>query len=226
MLYAYAIITLPPTPKTMTSLALNPAHQLSSAAALDALYGTPNPNSLAKEVAYLHPHYRKFVEAAPFVSLATVGAGGLDASPRGDAPGFVRVHDERTLLIPDRRGNNRIDSLKNLVSDPRIALLFLIPGVAETLRVNGRARITVDPALLATFAVDEKAPRSVIVVTAESVYTQCPKALVRSRLWDAHLHVDESSLPSSGTIMKSLQKGFDGETYDRDYPQRLKETIY
>jgi uncharacterized protein len=157
---------------------------------------------------------------------STSGPEGLDCTPRGDPPGFVRVVDSRTVMLPDRRGNNRIDSLRNIVRDPRIALLFLIPGVGRTLRINGRAAISIDRELCASFAMEGKVPRSVIVVTAESVYTQCPKALVRSRLWDARLHVDESSLPSSGTIMKSLQKGFDGETYDRDYPQRLKETIY
>ena len=215
----------------MTPLALNPAHQLTSAAALDALYGTPNPNSIAKEVAYLHPHYRKFVEAAPFFSLATVGADGLDCSPRGDAPGFVRVHDEHTLLIPDRRGNNRIDSLKNLVADPRIALLFLIPGVAETLRINGRARITVDPVLLASFAVDDKPPRSVIVVDIDTVYFQCARALVRSRLWDAAAQISRSALPSTGTLIadigRAVHKGeFDGPGYDREQDTRVAASLY
>ncbi len=215
----------------MTSLALDPAHQLTSAAALDTLYGTPNPNSLAKEVPYLHPHYRKFVEAAPFVALATVGAGGLDASPRGDAPGFVRVHDERTLLIPDRRGNNRIDSLKNLIADPRIALLFLIPGIAETLRVNGRARITVDPALLAAFAVGDKAPRSVIVVDIETVYFQCSRALVRSRLWEPSAQISRSTLPSTGTLIADIGRshhggGFDGIAYDREQDARVAASLY
>ncbi|MDP1753262.1 MAG: pyridoxamine 5'-phosphate oxidase family protein, partial [Reyranella sp.] len=138
----------------------------------------------------------------------------------------VRVVDSRTVMLPDRRGNNRIDSLHNIVRDPRIALLFLIPGVGRTLRINGRAAISINADLCASFTLEGKVPRSVIVVTAESVYTQCPKALVRSRLWDPSLHLDESSLPSSGTIMKSLQAGFDGDTYDRDYPRHLKETIY
>src|SRR5262249_25406251 len=151
---------------------------------------------------------------------------GLDCTPRGDPPGFVRVADGRTVMLPDRRGNNRIDSLRNIVRDPRIALLFLIPGENRTLRINGRAAISIDPDLCASFAMGGKLPRSVIIVTAERVYTQCPKAFVRSRLWDAGQHVDARSLPSSGTIMKSLQKGFDAEAYDRDYPQRLKETIY
>jgi len=199
---------------------------VTSEAQLDALYGQPAGPAVIKEIDHISEHYRRFIEISPFVILATSGPEGLDCTPRGDPPGFVRVVDSRTVLLPDRRGNNRIDSLRNIVRDPRVALLFLIPGVGRTLRINGRAAISIDPDLCASFAMDGKVPRSVIVVTAERVYTQCPKALVRSRLWDARLHVDESSLPSSGTIMKSLQKGFDGETYDRDYPQRLKETIY
>jgi uncharacterized protein len=215
----------------MTPFPLDPAHQLTSAAALDALYGTPNANSIAKEVAYLHPHYRKFVEAAPFFSLATVGPDGLDCSPRGDAPGFVRVHDEYTLLIPDRRGNNRVDSLKNLMADSRIALLFLIPGIAETLRINGRARLTVDPALLASFAVDDKPPRSVIVVDIETVYFQCSRALVRSHLWDAAAQISRSALPSTGTLIadigQAVHKGaFDGAGYDREQDERVASSLY
>jgi len=199
---------------------------VTSEAQLEAIYGQPAGPAVIKEIDHISEHYRRFIEASPFVVLATSGPEGLDCTPRGDPPGFVRVVDARTVMLPDRRGNNRIDSLRNIVRDPRIALLFLIPGVGRTLRINGRAAINIDRDLCASFAMEGKVPRSVIVVTAESVYTQCPKALVRSRLWDAALHVDESSLPSSGTIMKSLQQGFDGEAYDRNYPQRLKETIY
>ena len=209
------------------TLPLDPAHLITSAAALEALYGAPNPNSLAKEVPFLHPHYRTFLEAAPFVSIATVGPGGMDCSPRGDAPGFVRAHDEKTVMIPDRRGNNRIDTLKNLVADPRIGLLFLIPGVGETLRIHGRARISIDPALLATFAVDGKPPRSVIVVDIETVYFQCSRALVRSRLWDAAAQVARGALPSTGTLIADIgQGGFDGAQYDRELDQRVAETLY
>src|SRR5438045_9243889 len=199
---------------------------VTSEAQLEAIYGQPAGPSVIKEIGHISEPYRRFIEASPFVSLATSGPEGLDCTPRGDPAGFVRVVDQRTVMLPDRRGNNRIDSLRNIVRDPRIALLFLIPGVGRTLRINGRAAISIDRELCASFAMEGKVPRSVIIVTAENVYTQCPKALVRSRLWDARLHLDESSLPSSGTIMKSLQKGFDGEAYDRDYPQRLKETIY
>jgi PPOX class probable FMN-dependent enzyme len=136
---------------------------------LDAIYGAPNEASLVKEVDRVIPAYRALIEASPFAVLATSGPEGLDCSPRGDRPGFVRVQDERTLLVPDRRGNNRIDSLRNIVRDPRTALLFLIPGAGTTLRVNGRAHVSLDPALLASFAVDERAPRSVIVLAVEAV---------------------------------------------------------
>lgn len=195
-------------------------------AELDALYGKPVGAAVIKEIGHISEHYRRFIEVSPFVVLATAGPEGLDCTPRGDPAGFVRVVDERTVMLPDRRGNNRIDSLRNIVRDPRIALLFLIPGIGRTLRINGRAVISVDPDLCASFTMEGKVPRSVIVVTAESVYTQCPKALVRSRLWDPSLHLAENALPSSGTMMKALQAGFDADTYDREYPQRLKETIY
>jgi hypothetical protein len=148
-------------------------------------------------------------------------------SPRGDPAGFVVVEDERTLLIPDRRGNNRADSLNNLIADPRIALLFLIPGVGETLRVNGRAEISIDPALLERFPAQGKLPRSVIVVHVERVYFQCPKALVRSDLWNPAKHVERRSLPSSGTILGDISRGrIDGPEWDAAYPERLKATIY
>ena len=199
---------------------------VTSEAELEALYGKPAGAAVIKEIDHISDHYRRFIEASPFVVLATSGPEGLDCTPRGDPAGFVRVVDSHTVMLPDRRGNNRIDSLRNIVRDPRVALLFLIPGIGRTLRINGRAAISIDAELCSSFIMEGKVPRSVIVITAERVYTQCPKALVRSRLWDASLHVAESSLPSSGTIMKALQQGFDGDAYDRDYPQRLKETIY
>jgi len=199
---------------------------VTSEAELEAIYGQPAGPAVIKEIDHISEHYRRFIETSPFVVLATAGPEGLDCTPRGDPPGFVRVVDSRTVMLPDRRGNNRIDSLRNIVRDPRIALLFLIPGVGRTLRINGRAKISVDPALCESFTMEGKLPRSVIVVTAERVYTQCPKALVRSHLWDPSRHVAESSLPSSGTMMKALQQDFDAEAYDRNYPQRLKETIY
>ena len=200
---------------------------LTDATALRELYGQPSEGAIAKEIDYVHPHYRAMIEASPFMVMATSGPDGLDVSPRGDPPGFVVVHDEKTLLIPDRRGNNRADSLNNLVADPRIALLFLIPGVGETLRVNGRAEICVDPAMLERFPAQGKLPRSVIVVHVERVYFQCPKALVRSDLWNPAKHVERRSLPSSGTILADITSGrVGGAEYDAAYPERLKATIY
>jgi PPOX class probable FMN-dependent enzyme len=200
---------------------------LTDAAALRELYGEPLEAAITKEIDYVHPHYRAMIEASPFMVMATSGPDGLDVSPRGDPPGFVTVADERTLLIPDRRGNNRADSLNNLIADPRIALLFLIPGVGETLRVNGRAEISIDPALLERFPAQGKLPRSVIVVHVERVYFQCPKALVRSDLWNPTKHVERRSLPSSGTILGDISRGrIGGPEWDAAYPERLKATIY
>jgi len=202
-------------------------HRVTTAAQLDALYGAPVATSLAKEIDYISDHYRAFVEKSPFLVLATCGPEGLDCSPRGDPPGFVRVLDEKTLLIPDRRGNNRIDTLSNLIRDPRVSLLFLIPGVGETLRINGRAEIVTDPALLASFAMQGKEPRSVLVVTAERVYFQCQKALARSKLWSAEAQIPRGDLPTAGQIVQALSRDdFDGAAYDRAYPERMKKTIY
>ena len=200
---------------------------LNDAAALRELYGEPSDGAIAKEIDYVHPYYRAMIEASPFVVMATSGPDGLDVSPRGDPPGFVVVADERTLMIPDRRGNNRADSLNNLIADPRIALLFLIPGVGETLRVNGRAAISVDPELCARFPAQGKLPRSVVVVHVERVYFQCPKALVRSDLWNPAKHVERRTLPSTGTILADITRGrVGGADYDAAYPERLKATIY
>lgn len=202
-------------------------HFITRTEQLEAIYGTPVEAAVLKERPALTPEYRPFIELAPFLVLATAGPEGLDCSPRGDAPGFVRIIDDKTLAVPDRRGNNRIDSLRNIVRDPRVALIFLVPGVGETLRVNGRARISVEPALLESFIVDGKAPRSVLLVTIETVYFQCTKALVRSHLWDAARHVERKRLPSTGAILAAISKGgFDGEAYDKAYPERLKQTLY
>lgn len=202
-------------------------HTVTTIEALEALYDTPLPNAILKEIDHVNAPYRALIEAAPFVVIATGGTDGLDCSPRGDPAGFVRVADEKTLLIPDRRGNNRIDSLRNLIVDPRIALLFMIPGCDETLRVNGRAVISTDPALTGSFRLENKTPRVVLVVTVERVYFQCPKALVRSRLWDPARQVDRRSLPSSGAILAACSQGrVDADEHDRTYPERQKATLY
>lgn len=206
---------------------LDPAHLISDAAALKDLYGEPGEASIKKEVDHVHPHYRAFIEAAPFAMVATAGPGGLDASPRGDPAGFVVVEDEKTLLLPDRRGNNRIDTLRNVLTDPRIALLFLVPGVGETLRVNGTARISVEPALLARFEMDGKLPRSVLVIDVQTVFFQCSRALLRSKLWDPQTQVPRSALPSTGRILADLSSGtIDGVAYDRELPARAASTLY
>ena len=202
-------------------------HTVTTTADLEAMYAQPMENSLLKELDHIGPHYRALIESSPFVALATVGPEGLDCSPRGDAAGFVRIKDERTLLIPDRRGNNRLDTLRNIVRDPRVALLFLIPGVSETMRVNGRAAISTDPELCESFKVDGKAPRCVIVVTVERAYFQCAKAIVRSKLWDPAMHIPRSKLESTGAMVAALTKGkVDAETYDREAPARIKAHLY
>jgi uncharacterized protein len=202
-------------------------HRITTLDQLDRLYGEPVPAAIIKEIDYISEHYRAFIDKSPFVVVATVGPEGLDCSPRGDPAGFVRVRDAKTVLIPDRRGNNRIDSLRNIVRDPRISLLFMIPGVGNTLRINGHAEISSDPELLATFAVNGKLPRTVLIVSVERIYTQCPKALVRSRLWSQDAQISRAELPSAGQMLESLSKGaIDGAEYDQAYPQRLKETIY
>jgi uncharacterized protein len=194
---------------------------------LEAVYGEINKGSLLKETDRVVPEYRAFIEAAPFVALATRGPEGLDCSPRGDGPGFVRVQDAKSLLLPDRRGNNRIDSLRNIVRDPSVALLFLIPGIGETLRVNGRARISVEPSLLESFAIDGKAPKSVITITVEAVYFQCARAILRSELWNPQKHVARGSLPSAGQILAALSNNqVGGEAYDKELPERQRTTLY
>ena len=203
-------------------------HSITSLAALEALYDqSPAEASILKETDRIVPVYRALIEASPFTALATRGPEGLDCSPRGDGPGFIRVRDDRTLLLPDQRGNNRIDSLRNIVRDPQVALLFLIPGLGETLRVNGRAAISVEPVLLESFSVDGKAPKSVLVIAVEAVYFQCARAIARSDLWNPHKHVARSALPSAGQILAALSRsGFDGEAYDRAWPARQQATLY
>ena len=202
-------------------------HRITSIEELDALYGAPDEAAVIKEIDHISDHYRAFIDKAPFVVIATVGPEGLDCSPRGDPAGFVRVVDRKTVMIPDRRGNNRVDALRNIVRDPRCSLLFLIPGVGNTLRINGTAEIINDPALNESFAFNGRLPQTVLKITADRVYFQCPKALVRSRLWDKDAQIARSELPSSGEILEALTQGkFDGKTYDAGYPKRQAETLY
>lgn len=201
--------------------------RISTIAELEALYGQPGEAALVKVTDRVIPEYAAFIAASPFVALATCGQEGLDCSPRGDLPGFVRIVDDRTLMLPDRRGNNRIDSLRNIIEDGRVGLLFLVPGSGTTLRVNGTARISVDPDLCASFAVDGKAPRSVIVISVAQVYFQCARAIHRSRLWDPESRVDPASLPSPGQILAvTSRQRIDGETYDAEWPDRARKTMW
>jgi PPOX class probable FMN-dependent enzyme len=207
---------------------VNQDHLIRSTAELEKLYSdAPYGPAVFKEADRITPQYRKLIEATPFAVLATCGPEGLDCSPRGDPPGFVRVADEHTLLIPDRRGNNRIDSLRNLVRDPRVSLLFLIPGVGETMRVNGRAVISTDPKLTESFVFNGKTPKCVLVVTVERAYFQCTKAIIRSKLWDPATRVDRKTLPTPGSILAELTDGkMGGPEHDRLAPERIKQTIY
>lgn len=200
---------------------------VTSVAQLEALYGAPSRTAAAKEIDHISAGYRKLIEAAPFIALATSGPEGLDCSPKGDAAGFVAVLDDKTLAIPDRPGNNRLDGLRNIIRDPRVAILFLIPGVGETLRVNGRAQISIETALLQRFAVNGKLPPSVILVHVESIYFHCSKAIIRSKLWDKESKRDRKSLPSTGTLIAELTDGvLGGEAFDRELPERLKARLY
>lgn len=194
---------------------------------LDALYGQPGEASLVKVADRVTPEYRAFMDVAPFCALATVGPEGLDCSPRGDVAGFVRVADDHTLMMPDRRGNNRIDSLRNIVRDPRVALMFLVPGNGNAIRVNGRAHISTDPGLLDSFAVEGTAPRSVIVIEVEALYFQCARAIVRSDLWNPEKHVAPDTLPTPGRILAAMTDDrVGGDPYDAAWAGRAKKTLW
>lgn len=203
-------------------------HEITTLEALEALYQpAPVAASTVKVADHITPHYARLIQASPFVALATCGPEGLDCSPRGDQPGFVRIADRKTLMLPDRRGNNRIDSLRNIVRDPRVALLFLIPGSGTTFRVNGRAVLSADPDLLASFAVDGKPPRTVIVLTVEEAYFQCARAIVRSGLWKPESQVDPKALPSAGAMLAAVTDGaVGGDDYDRAWPERAAKSLW
>jgi PPOX class probable FMN-dependent enzyme len=194
---------------------------------LEAIYGVTNDASTVKVADHVTPLYRVFIEKAPFAALATIGPEGIDCSPRGDLPGFVRVHDAKTLMLPDRRGNNRVDSLRNIVRDPRVSLMFLIPGSGNAIRVNGRAHLSVDAELLASFKVDGKAPRSVMVMAVDEIYFQCARAIVRSDLWNPDKRVDPRTLPTPGQILAEMSENkVGGEDYDRAWPARAAATMW
>jgi uncharacterized protein len=194
---------------------------------LEALYGQPGKASLVKEVDHIIPEYAAFIAASPFVALATVGPEGMDCSPRGDLANVVRIADEKTVMLPDRHGNNRMDSLRNIIRDGRVALLFLVPGSTTAMRINGRAMISVDPDLCASFAVDGKAARSVTVVTVQSVYFQCARAIKRSNLWDRERQSLAEGLPTPGQMLAGTSRGdIDAAAYDAEWQVRAAKTMW
>lgn len=204
-------------------------HTITTLSELEALFGPVGSASRHKETDFLHPLYQQWINASPFAVLATSGADGLDASPRGDPAPLVTIVDPHTLWLPERRGNNRVDSLKNILHDPRVALLFMIPCVGETLRVNGRARILVAPELLQQLAMQGTPPTCVIEITVESVFFQCARALARSQLWQAG--TPRAEVPSAGSILAALtaslgDEAMDGAKYDSELPARQRSTLY
>jgi PPOX class probable FMN-dependent enzyme len=209
-----------PSPETLMS-----DHVVTNVEQLEALYDAVNPVSVKKETAFLTPAYRAWIERAPFFAIASVAEGGLDCSPRGDEVGSLfEVLDDRTIAFPDRRGNNRLDTLRNIVADPRVALLFLVPGITECVRINGRAEITTDPALIARFDREGKRPVTVVRVAIDAVYFQCARALKRSALWT----VPEArpDVPTAGQMTKSAVADFDAAAYDAELDARQAKTLY
>jgi PPOX class probable FMN-dependent enzyme len=203
---------------------------LTTIAALEAIYGRledVGEASTAKVVDHLIPPYRAYIEASPFVALATIGSEGIDCSPRGDRGQVVKIQDERTLLLPDRRGNNRIDSLRNIVRNPSVALMFLLPGSGTTFRINGHAHISIDPELLASLAAEGKAPRTVIVIEIVEAYFQCARAIVRSELWNPARFHAPGSLPTPGDVLAMMSEGRVGGTkYDEAWPARAAASLW
>ena len=200
---------------------------ITSIAELEALYGTPGPASMEKVAGRITPDYAAIIQAAPFLALATVGPEGLDCSPRGDSHGLVRIHDETTLLLPDRRGNDRIDSLRNILRDGRVALMFLVPGSGNALRVNGRAGISAEAGLLESFAVQGRRPRSVVVFTVEEIYFQCARAIIRAGLWDTASQARALGLPTPGRILANMTAGaVGGAQYDEEWPARAAASMW
>ncbi|MFT5503367.1 MAG: PPOX class probable FMN-dependent enzyme [Gammaproteobacteria bacterium] len=207
-----------------------PTRKIQTLDQLEQFYGPVSDRSIWKEIDFINCHYQKFIEASPFLILASHGPKGVDVSPRGDPAGFVRVVDGKTILLPDRRGNNRLDSIRNIIQNPSVGIIFLIPNVAETIRVSGQAEIIVEPALLESFSIKNKPATSIISVTIEKAYYQCQKAIARSGLWDPSKHIDRKQLPSAGDMAQHFSDlqgvDFDGAEYDRNYENHMKNTIY
>lgn len=200
---------------------------ITTIAELEEIYGQPTKAATIKVLNQLSPSYKRFILASPFIAMASVGPKGLDCSPRGDQQNVVRIADEKTLLMPDWRGNNRIDTLRNIVSDPRIALMFLVPGSNTVLRINGRAIVTADKDICAQFEVDAKHPRTVIAIDIGEVYFQCARAVKRARLWDPTTHIDSKNLPTPGDMLTEASNGdFDGKSYDKNWSERAAKTMW
>ena len=202
------------------------ANVLGSTQELEAHLGDVSARALVKEIDHVSPLYAEYIKASPFVVLASVGPEGVDTSPRGDAAGFVEIVSTKKLMLPERRGNNRADTLRNIVRDPRVSLLFLIPGVGETLRVIGDARVIADKTLCGQFTVQNKPARFVIEVNVKAVYFQCQKAFARSKLWSSEAQVSRGQLPTAGELIKAFDADFDAKTYDEGYSEYMKETMY
>lgn len=218
-------MTAPPTFAAATDADADDV--IGSLEALEARLAQPSPAALRKVSPTIHPLYRRMIEASPFAILATSGPGGLDASPRGDPAGFITVADDKTLWLPERRGNHRADSLRNLVADPRLALLLLVPGLGETLRINGRGRLRTAPALLERFSMQGRPPFCVIEISVAEVYFQCARAILRSGLWQPAPSREALGLPTAGEILTAMTRGeFDGQAYDRELPARQRATLY
>lgn len=194
---------------------------------LQALFGSVGEASLRKESSTLHPKYKSWIKKSPFAVLATNGAGGMDTSPRGDPAPLVRIRDDRTILLPERRGNNRIDSLRNILHDPHVSLIFFVPGVRETMRVNGTARICIDPLLLAEFSMQGQLPKCIIEISVQAVYFQCARALLRSSLWTIGQGQGVPVVPSAGQMLAALTNNdIDAATYDQELPGRQTNSLY
>jgi PPOX class probable FMN-dependent enzyme len=206
---------------------VDPNYVIKDGAELAVMYGPAPERSVRKQIDHLDDYCRAFIAASPLVIVGTQNGGAADTSPRGDAPGFVRVADDHTLLIPDRRGNNRLDTLQNLVRNPTIGLLFLIPGVHETFRVNGEAVLSRDPGLIETFSVQGKTPRTVVIVQVKEAYIHCSKALVRADLWNPTKYANRETVPSMGTVMAAHTGGFvDAKAFDEEAKTRVPLTLY
>ena len=201
-------------------------HLVSDLDDLLLLYGNVATGAIVKEQSFLHPVFRPLIEAAPFCAFATVGVDGTDCTPRGDGPGFVKVIDEKTLEMPDRKGNNRLDSLRNIIEDGRVSLLFLIPTRIDTMRVNGRAIITTDPDTLDAHALDGKRPATVIRITVEAAYLQCGKAMIRSQMWDPSTWQSTEGLPTPGEVSATFKDyEVDVAAYDATYESDLRQHL-